>query len=87
MSKVRIVCKAPPSSHPMCGQLASYFDTKVIAIGEDGKEVELTNIESVTWTVRGPKAGEDDGEIARAVVTFVHAEVDVEGVQVEEPAP
>lgn len=72
MSTLRIHCKAPEPMGAGFKLVASLADLRVTAVADDGTEVELTNVESVTWTV-------GYAEPARAVVTFVDAEVTVEG--------
>ena len=72
MSTLRIHCKAPEPLVAGFKLVASLANLRVIAVDDDGTQVELDNVESVTWTVGGC-------EPARAVVTFVDAEVAVEG--------
>lgn len=80
MSRIRIVCKAPPdttvltkSGFPILASVApSIADCRVYAVGDDGSEVELTNVESITW--RCPP----NGDPVRARLTFFNAELDVE---------
>lgn len=73
--RVRIVCRSEgaPATTRLAGVLPSARDTHVFAIGADGVEVELENVESVAWYVGGKQP-------ARACVTFVNAEIDAEGL-------
>lgn len=55
----------------MGGPVATISDTKVYAVAPDGTETAMTNVESVRFVVEG-------AEPARAVVTFLQPELDVE---------
>lgn len=73
MSRLRLVCSAPPMSTVggvTSGVLPSMGDLRVTVLSDDGAETELTNVESVTWTCSG-------AEPARVTITFVDTEADL----------
>lgn len=80
MSRIRIVCKAPSPSRPephstfptFAGQVASWPDVDLTAIGDDGTEVALYNVTAVTFrAAQGPKP-------ASATIEFINVEIDAE---------
>lgn len=81
MTDVHIVCRRPasvPVAEREGGALYSIINGIVASIADcevtiNGVAVE--NVESITWTVRG-------NDPARAVVTFIGATVDVDGIGV-----
>lgn len=80
MSLLRIVCRAPLGPDrpavgiKLNGVLPSIADCAVYAVGDDGSQVELTNIEQVIWYVGGNKP-------AGADVRFNNVELDAEGIE------
>jgi hypothetical protein len=79
-SRIRIVCRAPDGPEVPRGELPlinglppGLSDCAIYAVGNDGAQVQLTNVERVVWIV-GP------GEPARAVVTFLDVDIDADAV-------
>ncbi len=88
MTKIRIRCRVPEKERvgalvsgrlaDVSGRLADISDTEITAIGDDGTEVALTNVEEITFRVGC------DPEPARVFVTFLQPEIDVEGIDERE---
>lgn len=81
--RVRIVCKAPPSTSPPT--LPSWWDVSVLAVDENGVEHQLDGVMSARWECR-------TGEVARAVLELHGVEIDVDAtvpsdIIVTTPAP
>ncbi len=83
MSRLRIVCKGEPivTKNTLAGLLyprlnarpAIFSDLEIFAVDDGGKEIPITNITRIEWSVA------QGVEPARAVVHFVDVDIDVEG--------
>lgn len=76
MTRLRIVCKAPPDPPHVPGDIRigwvpSWQDVRVVLVADDGVEHDVDNVESVAFSVR-------QGEVATATLTFADVEIDAE---------
>jgi len=86
MHRIRIRCRPKPPFKGPTGitvtRIAGWRDVEVVAVAEDGTEMPLTNVQSVSFTLDASE------QPARAVVTFLQPEIDVEAVVADNaPAP
>ncbi|HEX4334712.1 MAG TPA: hypothetical protein VH062_02295 [Polyangiaceae bacterium] len=86
MTRIKIVCAAPKTERlagvgPTMITYPSGGDVKVLAIDDDGTERDISgSVCRVTWEAK-------PNEVPRAMVEFLGAEIDAEGVIESQLAP
>lgn len=76
--RVRIRCRGEaPTGALLCGVVPSFVDVEVLAIGDDGSETVLTNVQRVEIDIQA------NADPIMARLTFVDVELDIEA-RVEE---
>jgi hypothetical protein len=84
MHRIRIRCRPQPTFKGPTGitvtRIASATDCEVVTVDHNGIETKLANVERVAFEVGG-------NEPARATLTFLNPELDVEGLAPCAPPP